>query len=100
MTKIATGGHPDLKMVNPAAAALSILPVKKSSIPLQCGTMHRWKPVPMTAETLLSPVALLRQSGGGYVPRPGFETALCAGHAASLNLVAALVSRAFCSARI
>jgi hypothetical protein len=34
------------------------------------------------------------------VPRPGFETALCAGHAASLNLVAALVSRAFCSARI
>jgi transposase len=24
MTKIATGGHPDLKMVNPAAAAIDI----------------------------------------------------------------------------
>ncbi len=27
------------------------------------------------------------------VPRPGFETALCAGHAAILNPVAASVSR-------
>ena len=41
-----------------------------------------------------------RKTGWMRVPRPGFETALCAGHATSLNLVAALVSRAFCSARI
>ena len=34
------------------------------------------------------------------VPRHGYETARCAGHAAILNPVAASVSRAFCSALI
>ena len=34
------------------------------------------------------------------VPRPGFETALCAGHAAGLIPVAASASRPICSARV
>lgn len=34
------------------------------------------------------------------VPGHGFETALCAGHAADLNSVAASVSSSVCAARI